>query len=93
MFFENENSNWGARFVRHFYEKDKLIAIDPRHIPEIDDEKLMAFPVGYRHLAYCQETCFPGLQVKRDMPGWRGEEHDKLLWQAKEWLEGKDVQI
>lgn len=94
MFFEKDAAGkWGARFVRHFYEKDKLIAVDPRHIPEIDDEKLAVFPVGYRYLAYCQEACMPGIKVKRDMPGAQGEEHDQLLRQVKSWLDGVDVEI
>ncbi|KAJ7667125.1 PEP2-like protein [Mycena rosella] len=94
MFFEKDSeSTWGARFVRHFYEKDKLIPVDPRHIPIIDDEKLAGFPAGYRYLAYCQEACMPGIKVKRDMPGIRGEEHDLLLRQAKAWLDGEDVEI
>lgn len=94
MFFEKDTlGKWGARYVRHFYEKDKLIAVDPRHIPEIDDEKLNVFPVGYRYLAYCQEACMPGIQVKRDMPGARGEEHDQLLRQAKDWLDGKEMEV
>jgi hypothetical protein len=35
----------------------------------------------------------PGCTVKRDMPGIRGKEHDNLLRQVKEWLEGKEVDI
>jgi hypothetical protein len=94
MFFEKDvQGKWGARFVRHFYEKDKLIPVDPRHIPIIDDEKLGKFPSGYRYLAYCQEACMPGIQVKRDMPGIRGEEHDRLLAQAKAWLDGEGIEI
>ncbi|KAF8194352.1 hypothetical protein K438DRAFT_1827830 [Mycena galopus ATCC 62051] len=94
MFFEKDSmGKWGARFVRHFYEKDKLIPVDPRHIPVIDDKKLRNFPEGYRFLAYCQEECMPGIKVKRDMPGIRGEEHDLLLSQAKAWLEGESIEI
>lgn len=94
FFFEKDSEGtWGARFVRHFYEKDKLIPVDPRRLPIIDDEKLGIFPSGYRYLAYCQEECMPGIKVKRDMPGIRGEEHDKLLRQAKAWLDGEDIEI
>ncbi|KAJ7211180.1 putative pathogenesis associated protein Pep2 [Mycena pura] len=94
MFFEKDSEGkWGARFVRHFYEKDKLIPVDPRRVPAIDDKKLEIFPVGYRYLAYCQEECMPGIKVKRDMPGIRGEEHDKLLQQVKAWLDGEEIQI
>ncbi|KIM91178.1 hypothetical protein PILCRDRAFT_811687 [Piloderma croceum F 1598] len=93
MFFEKIDGKWGARFVRHFYEKDKLIPVDPRHIPELDDAKLAQFPSGYRYLAYCQEACMPNCTVKKDMPGIRGKEHDDLLRQVKDWLEGKQVNI
>ncbi|KAJ7868770.1 hypothetical protein B0H14DRAFT_2728797 [Mycena olivaceomarginata] len=94
FFFEKDSAGrWGARFVRHFYEKDKLIPVDPRHVPVIDDDKLGTFPVGYRYLGYCQEECMPGIKVKRDMPGIRGEQHDLLLRQAKAWLEGQNIEI
>ncbi|KAJ7778580.1 PEP2-like protein [Mycena maculata] len=93
FFRKDEMDQWGAQFVRHFYEKDKLIPVDPRRLPIIDDEKLGIFPPGYRYLAYCQEECMPGIKVKRDMPGIRGEEHDRLLRQAKAWLEGEDIEI
>jgi len=93
MFFEKIDGKWGARFVRHFYEKDKLIPVDPRHIPELDDAKLAQFPSGYRYLGYCQEACLPNCTVKKDMPGIRGKEHDDLLRQVKDWLEGMQVNI
>nr|GAT50207.1 predicted protein [Mycena chlorophos] len=94
MFFEkDDSSNWGARFVRHFYEKDKLIPVDPRRIPKLDDEKLDALPASYRYLAYCQEACMPGVTVKKDMPQIRGNEHDDLLRQVKAWLEGENIEV
>ncbi|KAJ9096813.1 hypothetical protein QFC21_005084 [Naganishia friedmannii] len=95
MFFHRNASTdneWKVKYVRHFYEKDKLIPVDPRKVPTIDDDLLEQFPVGYRYLAYCQQTVM-GVQVKRDMPGHRGEEHDRLIWQCKQWLEGEDVDI
>ena len=95
MFFHRNastNSEWKVKYVRHFYEKDKLIPVDPRKIPSIDDALLDSFPVGYRYLAYCQQTVM-GVKVKTDMPGHRGEEHDRLLWQCKQWLDGEDVEI
>lgn len=93
MFFEKIDGIWGATYVRHFYDKDKLIPVDPRRLPELDDAKLESLPPGYQYLAYCQEACMQGCTVKKDMPGIRGKEHDKLLMQVKEWLEGKAVDI
>ena len=70
----------------------------------MDDEKLRTFPSGYRYLAYCQEETM-GVKVLLDMPGHRrekgveggskacGEKHDQVYWQAKQWVEGQDVEI
>lgn len=85
--------------MRHWYEKDKLICVDPRKVPELDDEKLKRFPTGYRYLAYCQEATMD-VKVILDMPGHRrepdtpcGEKHDLLYWQCKKWVEGEEVDI
>jgi hypothetical protein len=99
MFFEKRGDKWGAAFVRHWYEKDKLIPVDPRRVPQLDDLKLETYPNGYRYLAYCQEATM-GVKVKMDMPGHRnegdsltGKEHDKLYFQIKQWLNGETVDI
>ena len=94
-----EEAEWKARWVRHWYEKDKLLPVDPRKVPEIDDKLLQTFPSGYRYLAYCQQKTMD-VEVLTDLPGHnreRGvkngskaasEKHDLLYWQAKAWLEG-----
>jgi hypothetical protein len=94
-----EPTRWQARFVRHWYEKDKLIPVDPRRVPQIDDAKLATFPVGYRYLAYCQETTM-NVKVMLDMPGHRrerdspcGKKHDILYGQCKKWVEGEEIEI
>jgi hypothetical protein len=95
FFWDKRGDKWGAQFVRHWYEKDKLLPVDPRKVPELDDEKLAKFPPGYRYLGYCQEEVM-GVKVKLDMPGHRSQcdpAHDKLYWQTKQWLEGENVEI
>jgi hypothetical protein len=92
---------WRARFVRHFYEKDKLVPTNPNRIPKIDETKLEEYPLGYRYLAYCQEqTMGDGVKVKKDLPGHLREgetlnkrEHDNLLILCRKWLEGDDVEV
>ncbi|PYI25154.1 catabolic 3-dehydroquinase [Aspergillus indologenus CBS 114.80] len=88
---------WRAVFVRHWYEKDKLIPVTPDRVPVLDHERLRAYPPGYRHLAYLQEQTM-GVKVLLDLPGHRreghsvnGRKHDLLYWQAKEWLDGKEM--
>jgi hypothetical protein len=98
FFFEKREGKWGAVYVRHWYEKDKLIPVNPRQVPYLDDAKLSMYPPGYRYLAYCQEATMD-VKVKLDMPGHRRdgginrEEHDKLYMQAKQWLEGKNIEV
>lgn len=88
---------WRARFVRHWYEKDKLIPTNPSKVPKLDEERLARMPRGYRFLSYCQETVL-GVTVMQDMPGHRkdgdnpnGQKHDLLYVQCKQWLDGEDI--
>ena len=100
FFFEkDESGRWGAKFVRHWYEKDKLIPTNPNKIPKIDEEKLASYPDGYKFLAYCQEATM-GVTVMKDMPGHRrhvgtanGDKHDTLYQQGKDWLDGKKLDV
>ncbi|KAJ5814628.1 hypothetical protein N7474_006405 [Penicillium riverlandense] len=99
FFFEKVDGRWGARFVRHWYEKDKIIPVNPSKIPKIDDTKLASYPEGYKFLAYCQEKTMD-VSVIKDMPGHNrhkgtpsGDKHDLLYKQAKVWLEGGNLEI
>jgi SnoaL-like domain len=99
FFWEKRNGKWGACYARHWYEKDKLIPVNPTKVPYIDSARLSMYPVGYRFLAYCQEATMP-ISVKRDMPGHRnasgtvnGDEHDKLYMSVKAWLEGHSIDL
>jgi len=100
FFFQKESDGrWLARFVRHWYEKDKLIPVNPGRVPKLDEERLKGYPTGYRYLAYCQEETM-GVKVLLDLPGHRregenvnGKKHDVLYMQARDWLEGKEVDI
>ena len=102
VFFWSKNSltgEWRANFVRHFYEKDKLIPVNPAIVPKLDVQKSAEFPVGYRYLGYCQEMTM-GVKVIKDLPGHRREigtpnreKHDVLYRQIKAWMDGEMVEI
>jgi hypothetical protein len=96
---KSSDGHWAARFVRHWYEKDKLIPVNPAEVPILDSKKLATYPSGYRYLAYCQEEKM-GAKVLLDMPGHRrendsmwGKKHDDLYRQCKSWVEGQEVYI
>lgn len=99
FFFEKVDGRWGARFVRHWYEKDKMIPVNPAKVPKIDEAKLATYPEGYKFLAYCQEDTM-AVSVIKDMPGHNrhkgtpsGKKHDLLYMQAKAWLDGEALDI
>ncbi|EEU38514.1 uncharacterized protein NECHADRAFT_73962 [Fusarium vanettenii 77-13-4] len=99
FYFEKINGSWGARLVKHWYEKDKMIPVNPAKFPQVDEDKLKAYPPGYKYLAYWQETAM-GIKVLLDMPGHRRhvgtvnlEKHDELYWLAKRWLEGEQIEV
>ncbi|KAG5812682.1 hypothetical protein H9Q74_012638 [Fusarium xylarioides] len=100
FYFEKIQGVWGARLVRHWYEKDKMILCDPSKALQltVDQEKLGAYPPGYKYLAYWQEATM-GVKMLLDMPGHRRhigtvnlEKHDELYWLAKTWLEGGEIE-
>jgi hypothetical protein len=86
-FWERRAGKWGLVLRQPIYEKDRLDPLDPSAKLALDAAKLNGFPVGYRHLAYAQEAI--GYRVKRDMPGLRGAEVEKLYGRGRAWLNGE----
>jgi hypothetical protein len=85
-FFEEREGEW--RIVRRqpIYEKDRMIALDPAATLALDPALLAEFPVGYRHLGYLQTKA--GFDVKRGLPGLKGEAVEHLYAEGRAWLEG-----
>ncbi len=89
-FLEKRAGRWGVVRRQPIYEKDRLDPLDPAASLRLDQAKLAQYPEGYRHLAYIQEEI--GYRVKRDMPGLKGAEVEKLYGQGRAWLGGASVQ-
>jgi hypothetical protein len=51
---------------------------------------LAEFPEGYRRLAYLQTKI--GFAVKRDMPGLRGPQVQRLYERGAAWLAGRPLE-
>ena len=75
-FVEERDGRWGIVLRQPIYEKDRMDPVDPAARLELDKELLARFPEGYRHLAYLQTRI--GYDVKRDMPGLKGERVEAL---------------
>ncbi len=85
-FLEKRGEKWGIVLRQPIYEKDRIDPVDPAAVLTLDQAKLKRHPEGYRHLAYIQEEI--GYDVKRDMPGLKGPEVEKLYKQGRDWLGG-----
>ena len=85
-FWEKRQGRWGLVLRQPIYEKDRIDPLDPSATMKLDQDLLMQFPVGYRHLAYLQSKI--GYPVKKDMPGLKGPEVEALYAKMKRWLGG-----
>ena len=85
-FFERRD-DWRIVLRQPIYEKDRLDPVDPATKLALDPELLARFPEGYRHLAYLQTRI--GYTVKRDMPGLKGAEVERLYAAGAAWLAGR----
>jgi hypothetical protein len=88
-FFEERQGRWGVVLRQPIYEKDRLDPVDPAALLVLDPALLASFPEGYRHLAYLQAR--NGFTVKRDMPGLKGPEVERLHTRGAQWLQGKPI--
>ncbi|KAK4570415.1 hypothetical protein LTR86_002495 [Recurvomyces mirabilis] len=62
-----EAGEWRARF-----EKDELVATNPKKVPELDESELAKHPRGYRYLSYCWKVAL-GKELLQDLPGHRSD--------------------
>ena len=85
-FFEQRDGRWAILLRQPIYEKDRLDPVDPAARLALDHDLLASFPEGYRHLAYIQSKA--GFAVKRDMPGLRGPEVERLYAAGAQFLAG-----
>ena len=86
-FFARRDGRWAIVLRQPIYEKDRIDPVDPVASLALDPGLLGTFPDGYRHLAYLQTQL--GFAVKRDMPGLRGPEVERLYARGAAWLAGE----
>jgi hypothetical protein len=88
-FLEKRDGKWGLVLRQPIYEKDRVDPVDPSKTITLDQDILMMYPEGYRHLAYLQHKI--GYKVKKDMPGLDGPQVEALYARGKAWLVGKGL--
>lgn len=58
--------DWKAKYVKLFYEKDKVVPVDGLHAPSFPKQTLHSYPVGYSYLGAAQSTL--GYPVTKFLP-------------------------
>ena len=85
---EKRDGRWGIVLRQPVYELDRMHPLDPSAKMVLEQDLLMSFPEGYRHLAYLQTKL--GFDVSKTLPGTRGPEIAELMGRMARWLEGDD---
>ena len=85
-FVVRHDGEWKLLHRQPIYEKDRVDALDPAAVPQLDVAVLATFPEGYRHLAYIQTRI--GYRVKLDMPMLKGPVVEELYARGARWLAG-----
>jgi SnoaL-like domain len=89
-FVAKHEGQWKLLHRQPIYEKDRVDALDPAAVPQLNATLLATFPEGYRHLAYIQTRI--GYRVKLDMPMLKGPQVEALYARGARWLAGGELE-
>ena len=87
-FLAVENAVWKLVRRQPIYERDRMDPVDPSAALELDKDRLLAWPEGYRYLAYLQAE--DGFSIKDDLPGLTGPAVEQLYREGSGWLSGAE---
>ncbi|KAK4139881.1 uncharacterized protein C8A04DRAFT_15450 [Dichotomopilus funicola] len=94
IFFCEKNpatKQWKAKYVKLFYEKDKVVPVDGISAPKFSKEELEKIPTGYKWLGAAQARL--GYEIDLDLPTAGGELFTRMYGEMEKWLDGKDVDL
>jgi hypothetical protein len=94
IFFCEKNpatKQWKAKFVKLFYEKDKVVPVDGCTAPKFAKEELDRIPSGYKYLGAAQARL--GYEIDLHLPTASGELWDRMYGEMEKWLDGKEVDL
>lgn len=90
FFCTKATGEWKTQYVKLFYEKDKMVAVDGKNVPEFKKEELERYPEGYQYLGASQAKL--GHEILGGLPTMQGEAFEGLYEAIDGWLQGKDVE-
>lgn len=82
---------WQTRYVKLFYEKDKVVPVDGRRAPVFTPSELARYPQGYRYLAAAQARL--GYEIDVHLPTAGGKLWERMYTEMEKWLDGEEVDL
>lgn len=91
FFTKIENGERKAQYVRLFYEKDKMVAVNGKDVPVFPQEVLDQYTEGYKYLAAAQHSL--GHSVLKNLPNPTNKGWQEMYAAMADWLDGKDINL
>ncbi|KIY47730.1 hypothetical protein FISHEDRAFT_65982 [Fistulina hepatica ATCC 64428] len=86
-----DSGEWKCKYYKVFYEKDRVVPVDPAKPPaSFDEAELAKYPEGYRYLAVAQNAI--GHRIA-NLPTLRNSQFEKMYEAMGQWLDGKDINL
>lgn len=82
---------WKAKYVKLFYEKDKVVPVDGHQAPRFSKEELARYPQGYRYLGAAQARL--GYDIDLQLPTPSNQLWDRMYGEMEKWLDGGAVDL
>jgi hypothetical protein len=82
---------WKTKFVKLFYEKDRVVPVDGINAPVFTKEETEKYPRGYQYLGAAQARL--GHPVIVDLPTLGNQYFQKMYEEMENWLAGRDVDL
>ena len=86
-----EDGEWKTQYVKLFYEKDKIVAVDGINAPKIPEGALDEYDEGYKYLSWAQAQL--GHTILKELPTMQNEGFFKLYDLMAKWLQGEQVEM
>lgn len=88
---QQQPQQWKAKYVKLFYEKDKVVPVDGRRAPRFTPDELARYPEGYRFLGAAQARL--GYDIDLRLPTAGGPLWDRMYAEMEKWLDGAEVDL
>lgn len=91
FFCKKEDNEWKVQYVKLFYEKDKVVPIDGKTVPDFPKEELAKYTPGYQYLAVAQHSL--GHPILKALPNANNEGFRGMYTAMADWIQGKEVDL